>query len=89
MAFSRSCLKVWGKKRGWKCEKCGRRWKDGWKLEFHHIIPSSLGGCDGEDNARLLCLGCHYNAHKAIEIGARISARLIGARLERTGGRWK
>ena len=89
MAFPRDLVKIWGKRKGWKCEKCGRRWADGWLLEFHHRIPSSLGGPDTEDNAILLCVGCHYNAHKAIEIGGRLSAQLIKQRLDKSGGRWK
>jgi len=89
MPFPRQLIKEWGKKRGWVCEKCGRKWRDGWILEAHHRIPSSLGGQDTEDNCKFLCQGCHFNAHKAIEIGARVSAQLIKQRLDKTNGRWR
>lgn len=89
MPFSREFCKALGKKRGWKCEVCGRRWVDGWKLEVHHKIPKSMGGQDTEDNAQILCLGCHITAHKTIELGGRISAQLIQHRLDKTKGRWR
>lgn len=89
MAFTKEQKKLWGAKRGWKCERCTRSFRQGNLLEFHHRIPSSLGGPDTEENAVLLCIPCHLNAHKQIEIGARISAQLIQERLNRTKGRWK
>lgn len=89
MPFTREQKKQWGAKRGWKCERCGRSFRQGWLLEWHHKIPQSLGGKDVEENAILLCIGCHMNAHKAIEVGARISAQLIEKRLNTNHGRWK
>ena len=37
------------------CELCGARRS----LELHHIIPTSLGGPDEEDNWIMLCVNCH------------------------------
>ena len=88
MPFPKALAKEIGRKRGWKCEKCGREWKHGWLLEVHHVLPKSLGGTDNEDNAMILCLGCHYNAHKDIERSGRTSADLIKSRLTKTNGRW-
>jgi RNA-directed DNA polymerase len=89
MPFSIADKKAWGKKRGWVCSRCNKRWSDGWLMEFHHIIPSSLGGTDTEDNAELLCVGCHLTRHMDILHTAQISANLIRSRLKRTSGRWK
>src|SRR3990167_7350855 len=82
-AFSKTQRMKWGKKRGWKCTKCGRRWTDGWMLEFDHILPSSQGGLDTEENADLVCLGCHAVKHRNLETQARISARLVEQRFKR------
>ena len=76
-----------GKKRGWRCERCGRAFDEGWLLEFHHKIPKSLGGEDTEENAEILCLGCHVIRHKEIEENAKVSVKLIEMRLKRNGGR--
>lgn len=91
MSFPRHLRKLWGKLRGWKCENCGRRWADGFLLEFHHKLPTSAGGKDTEDNAQLLCIECHYLAHKELEregVGHK-SASIVLARLRRTKGRWR
>jgi len=89
MSFPRELVKKWGKEDGWKCKHCGKKWADGWILEADHILPSSLGGKDVRENFQLLCVGCHYRKHKAIEIGGRVSAQLIKTRLDKTGGRWR
>lgn len=75
---------------GWRCEDCGRSYKDGWALEFHHILPQNAGGGDTYDNMACVCLFCHYNRH--IELRARgtdhpASACLIQNRIKSTGGR--
>lgn len=89
MPFLRSDVKKWGKSRGWACERCGRKWSDGWLIEAHHILPQSQGGLDSEENCELLCLACHAIRHHEIARTAEISARLVEARILRTGGRWK
>lgn len=89
MPFPKILTKQWGKEVGWKCEVCGRRWKDGWLLEAHHKIPSSMGGKDTRDNFQLLCVSCHMAAHEDIERKGRLSARLIRARLNTTKGKWR
>jgi hypothetical protein len=38
------------------------------RFEYHHILPSSLGGSDRPDNIVLLCHGCHVAAHKNANI---------------------
>ena len=91
MTFQKHQRKLWGKKRGWKCQRCGRKWSDGYLLEFHHILPTSAGGQDTEDNAELLCIECHYIRHLELEqkgVGHK-SSPIVLARLRRTKGRWK
>ena len=87
--FSIAHRKIWGKKKHWACERCGRRWAEGWLLEFDHRLPTSQGGPDTEENAQLLCLGCHAHKHRQLEQQGRISSQLIEQRLKKTGGRWK
>lgn len=47
------------KKRGRKCEQCGR----GGKVEMHHIKHVADGGDNSESNLILLCKPCHRKAH--------------------------
>ena len=89
MTFSQNQKRKWGKRLGWRCELCGRSYNEGYLLEFHHIIPTSAGGNDTWDNAQLLCLFCHADAHILLEergIGYP-SANIVLARLVRTRGR--
>lgn len=81
-----------GKDRGWVCQRCGRRWKDGWLMEVHHKLPTLNGGRDTPENAEILCIFCHAIRHKELVergLSCTQSIRLIEARIERTGGRWK
>lgn len=87
LSFSMTQRRLWGKTKKWKCERCGRKFSEGWLLEFHHRIPSHLKGTDTEENAELLCLGCHAIRHREMETNAKISAQLIEERLRRTQGR--
>lgn len=88
MSFPRHLVKKWGKEVGWACESCGRRWKDGFKLEGHHIRPTHQGGEDTRENFKLLCLDCHEDAHRALAELDWQSAEMIHARKVRTRGRW-
>jgi len=79
-----------GKKRGWRCEVCGRKFSEGFLLEFHHITFTSWGGKDTEDNCLIVCLDCHLKLHlDAVELDPRqfASVNLIKARLKKTNGR--
>ena len=87
MPFPEPVRKQVGKDRGWVCEDCKKRWSDGWLMEVHHILPSSLGGSDEPSNARILCVSCHLKAHE--RMGHPHSPSIIRARLARTGGRWR
>jgi len=89
MPFPRQTTKRLGALRHWTCEVCGKRWTDGWCMEGHHKLPASLGGSDDDANFQLLCLACHYKAHKLIADTQARSVAAVKARLERTGGRWK
>ena len=89
MAFLRSLIKLVGKKRGWKCQRCGRRFSEGYRLEAHHKIPSSLGGADTEENMEILCLPCHALRHREIEANGRISAQLIEKRIRTRGEKFE
>jgi hypothetical protein len=82
--------KVKGNQSGWECERCGKRFADGWMIEFHHRLPTSAGGQDTFDNMSCLCQECHYNAHldlRAKGLDHPSSAGLVKERLNRTGGR--
>jgi 5-methylcytosine-specific restriction endonuclease McrA len=80
-----------GRQRGWVCQKCGRRFKDGWLIEAHHILPSSAGGPDTLENLILLCTLCHLKAHQELRrrgIDHPRSVGFIKRRLDNTfGGR--
>lgn len=66
LAFSRPQRLRMGSLRGWECERegCGRKYRDGWMLEFNHKTPVAEGGQDVEDNAELLCLKTIMNFTK-------------------------
>ncbi len=89
--FPRWMRKIHGKSVGWSCERCGRQWKSGWMLEFHHILPTSAGGKDTFDNMECLCVRCHMHAHMDLAargVGCPWSWKIVRARLSATcGGR--
>lgn len=41
------------------CVACG----DGGNLHFHHLVPRSIGGHDGDDNIVTFCGLCHGKIH--------------------------
>ena len=86
LAFSRPQRHAMGSVRGWECERkgCGKRYADGWMLEFNHVIPLEEGGTDTEDNAELLCLYHHLNFHK--KRGDFRAWRSIEARINKSKG---
>lgn len=92
-AFPMHMRRRWGKLVGWACERCGKRFKDGWLLEFHHKVPTSNGGKDTYDNIECLCVRDHAMAHEDLArngLGHPKSAGLIWYRLRKTkGGRTK
>jgi len=87
----KNLARIWGKEKKWQCEICGRKWKDGFLLEFHHRRPTSAGGTDELENIELLCIFHHWIAHIELErrnVGHK-SANIVGARFKRTHGKWK
>ena len=58
-------LKAYAKYRdGYKCRACGRsKFKDGARLEVHHIIRKADGGTDVPENVVTLCHDCHDAHH--------------------------
>jgi len=44
---------------GNRCARCGIDFDDGFKGEFHHIIPVVFGGDNRMENCSLLCRSCH------------------------------
>lgn len=46
---------------GNNCIKCGE--SDPNKIQWHHVIPRSLGGEDSIENIIPLCINCHYAEH--------------------------
>ena len=90
MSFKNRDRLIYGNRKGWKCELCGRKRSDGYRLEFHHRLPKSAGGSDEIENAELLCIECHYLRHLELEaqgIGHN-SANTVLARLISIGLRW-
>jgi len=86
LAFSREKRRAWFMKEfGASCQDCGRKWDDGWMLEYDHITPVYLGGCNDLENADLLCLFCHLTKHE--DAGEKGASNLIRHRLEKTGGK--
>jgi 5-methylcytosine-specific restriction endonuclease McrA len=55
-AFPEWLKKLIRKEQGNCCDWCGKKVK---KLQIHHIIPQSMGGSDGKNNAVGLCNDCH------------------------------
>ena len=92
-AFPVHMRRAWGKKVKWACEECGKKFRDGWALEFHHKNPTSNGGKDTWDNIKCLCMKCHAFAHELLAkkgLGHKSSAGLIWYRYRKTrGGRTK
>lgn len=64
MAFTKAQRAMVFKREDGECEKCGKDWKQGYYLEVHHILPESDGGGDTLDNAQLLCILDHAQAHE-------------------------
>ncbi|NEO65774.1 MAG: group II intron reverse transcriptase/maturase, partial [Moorea sp. SIO4G2] len=46
-----------------KCSHCGLTFRDGDKLEMHHILPRANGGTNKDENLELLHLHCHDAKH--------------------------
>ncbi|NEP00909.1 MAG: hypothetical protein F6K58_20030 [Symploca sp. SIO2E9] len=46
-----------------RCAQCGLTFRDGDKLEVHHIQQSSKGGSNRLENLELLHLHCHDGVH--------------------------
>lgn len=89
MSFPKSMRVVYGRRVRWACERCGKQWREGWVLEFHHKNPTSNGGRDTFANMECLCVLCHYKAHVRLTrrgIGHKSSPRIIKARLDRSRG---
>lgn len=59
-------LKAYARHRdGYKCRACGNgKYKDGVRLEVHHIIRRADGGTDVPDNVITLCEDCHKEHHR-------------------------
>lgn len=89
MPFPREVTKRLGATKKWTCEICHKKWSDGWLMEGHHILPTSLGGTNDPSNFQLLCVKCHLEEHKAIALTQTQSVYAVEARLRRTRGRWK
>ena len=66
--------------------KCGRhccicRRFEPLHLQVHHIVPTSEGGSDDEENLIAICLTCHSDVHARVPFGRRFSAEeLLGHR---------
>ena len=89
MTFPKWMRMRYGKKVRWTCERCGKQFKQGWMVEFHHKCPTNCGGKDTFDNMECLCISCHYTAHVELAHsgeGHPNSPRIIEARLRRSRG---
>jgi len=88
MSFPKHMRKAWGKRVGWKCERCGRKYSQGYALEFHHKLPTSMGGEDSYDNIICCCLMCHLFYHEqlvSVDIRQQSSVNIIRGRINRNG----
>lgn len=68
-----------------QCAACGSTDN----LQYHHLIPRSLGGSDDETNLITLCGGCHAKAHdsKARRWGHKELTRAAMAKKKARGER--
>lgn len=48
----------------YKCQCCGKK---NCRLEVHHLLPRSMGGCDKLANLITVCSNCHHLAHSSEE----------------------
>lgn len=88
MSFPKHMRMEWGKKVGWKCERCGRRFQDGFMVEFHHVRPTSQGGQDTYDNIMCVCRECHLFFHQELakeDARQHNSVRIIQERIKKAG----
>lgn len=91
--FPKGMRMNYGKRMHWRCEVCKREWKNGWMLEFHHKIPTSIGGKDTYENMEILCRECHLQRHIELRHMGKdhpnsvgiIRARIYHQGLKRTG----
>lgn len=58
------------------CQCCKGKHKDS-KLEVHHIVFRSQGGCDEESNLITLCHTCHKDLHSG-KINPKLSGKIKG-----------
>lgn len=90
-AFPYGMRREYGRTVGWRCERCGKSFFDGWLIEFHHKLPTNAGGLDTWDNIEALCTEDHYLAHVDLRkqgLDHPYSAQIVYARLQQTcGGR--
>lgn len=87
MPFTDDQKKEIGALYNWTCahESCGKNFFEGFMIEFHHLVPTSDGGNDSEDNCVPLCLEHHARWHNDLDMTH--SASLIDGRLKQTHGR--
>ncbi|HOU75564.1 MAG TPA: HNH endonuclease signature motif containing protein [Candidatus Dojkabacteria bacterium] len=45
------------------CQRCGRRFKDGWMLQCSHFDHERNEGYDDPENGQLECIRCHMANH--------------------------
>lgn len=64
-------------KRG-PCRICGRTWV---RMNYHHLIPRSLGGHDTEPNIVPLCGSGTEGCHGSVEARAPIALRILASKL--------
>ena len=64
-----SLRKAVGGRAKWTCEEpeCGRDWRGGFMLHFHHKRPKSEGGTDAMSNLEVLCVDHHVERHQALK----------------------
>jgi len=79
-AFTKAARRGMFGKSSKDCVDCGRKWDDGWMLEFHHALAVFEGGSDNPSNAVLLCRECHHARHKALARKRKRCGNSKGAR---------
>lgn len=63
-AFSKAVRVKMFKRDKATCQRCGRKWDDGWMLHAAHYDHTHGPHYDDIDNGRMLCIDCHRKDHE-------------------------
>lgn len=76
LAFSRPVRQEIGKRDGWTCQNCGKKFSDGWHVQAAHYNHNRFSrNYDNPNNGRILCTQCHIDDE--LKRGSKQSAALL------------